>query len=101
LDVAGKTIAYTGDTAWTGTVADAAGGADLLIAEADYRDKNVPFHLRLADLETHRGLLTARRVIITHMSADMLARRHEAPFETADDGLVISVCGKTASRRPA
>jgi ribonuclease BN (tRNA processing enzyme) len=89
LDVAGRTIAYTGDTAWTGAVADAAAGADLLIAEAYYRDKNVPYHLRLADLDAHRDRLTARRIILTHMSADMLGRQHEAPYESARDGLVI------------
>ena len=48
LDLAGRTIAYTGDTAWTGAIADAAADADLLIAEAYYRDKNIPYHLRLA-----------------------------------------------------
>ena len=54
-------IAYTGDTAWTGAVADTASGADLLIAEAYYHDKDVPYHLRLADLHAHRDQLTARR----------------------------------------
>jgi ribonuclease BN (tRNA processing enzyme) len=91
LEVAGKVIAYTGDTAWTGAVADAAAGADLLIAEAYYQDKNVPYHLRLADLHAHRDQLTARRTIITHMSADMLGRQHDAPYEPARDGLVISL----------
>jgi ribonuclease BN (tRNA processing enzyme) len=91
LDVAGKSIAYTGDTAWTGAVADAAGSADLLIAEAYYRDKAVPYHLRLADLDTHRDELTARRIILTHMSADVLGRQHDACFETAHDGLVVSL----------
>ena len=42
LDLAGKTIAYTGDTAWTGAIAEAAADADLLIAEAYYRDKQIP-----------------------------------------------------------
>lgn len=91
LEMAGKMVAYTGDTAWTGAVADAADDVDLLIAEAYYRDKNVPYHLRLADLDAHRDRLTARRIVITHMSADMLARQHEASFEPARDGLVISV----------
>jgi hypothetical protein len=28
-------------------------------------------------------------VVLTHMSEDMLARRAEVPFETADDGMVV------------
>jgi ribonuclease BN (tRNA processing enzyme) len=89
LDLAGRTVAYTGDTAWTGAVADVAADADLLIAEAYYRDKNIPYHLRLADLEAHRDQLTARRIIVTHMSADVLG--HQVSFESAHDGLVIAV----------
>jgi ribonuclease BN (tRNA processing enzyme) len=89
LDLAGKTIAYTGDTAWTDALVDAAAGADLLIAEAYCLDKNIPYHLRHADLQAHRDRLTARRIVVTHMSADVLDHRDEVAFETAHDGLVI------------
>ena len=91
LDLAGKTIAYTGDTAWTGALVDAAADADLLIAEAYYRDKNGPHHLHYADLETRRDRLSARRVILTHMSADMLGHQRDTPFERAADGLSLSL----------
>ena len=89
LAVGGAVIAYTGDTAWTPDVAQAARDADLLIAEAYYWDKAVPHHLRHTDLAEHE--ITARRVILTHMSADMLARQHQAVHEAARDGLVITV----------
>ena len=91
LETAGKTIACTGDTAWTDAIVSAAADADLLIAEAYYWEKNVPYHLRHADLDAHRDRLTARRVVLTHMSADMLGRVHESRFEPAHDGLVISL----------
>jgi ribonuclease BN (tRNA processing enzyme) len=91
LDLAGKTIAYTGDTAWTDAIGEAAADADLLIAEAYYRNKSIPYHLRYADLDAHRDQLTARRIILTHMSADMLGHQHEIPFEPARDGLVINL----------
>jgi ribonuclease BN (tRNA processing enzyme) len=91
LELAGRTIAYTGDTAWTDRLIDVAAGADLLIAEAYYRDKAVPYHLRLADLEAHRHLLTARRVVVTHMSADVLGHLDQVSFEQAHDGLVIEL----------
>ena len=80
-------LAYTGDTAWTPAVAEAAHHADLLIAEAYYWDKAVPHHLRYADLTEHE--ITARRVVLTHMSADMLAR--QPLHETARDGLAIRI----------
>jgi len=91
LDLAGKTIAYTGDTAWTEAIAEAAAEADLLIAEAYYRDKNIPYHLRLTDIHAHLAQLTGRRIILTHMSDDMLAARHETALEPAYDGLTITL----------
>jgi ribonuclease BN (tRNA processing enzyme) len=89
LSVAGKTLAYSGDTALTGAIADAAADADLLIAEAYYRDKAIPYHLRHADLADRRDQLTARRIIVTHMSADMLDHADQLSFEAARDGLVV------------
>jgi ribonuclease BN (tRNA processing enzyme) len=42
LHLGGKTIAYTGDTAWTDDLVTAAADADLLIAEAYSFDKPIP-----------------------------------------------------------
>jgi len=93
LGVGGTEIAYTGDTSWTDKLAAAADGADLLIAEAYYYDKAVPYHLRYADLVAHRAGLNSGRIVLTHMSSDMLARAAEGrlAFETAHDGLSIEV----------
>ena len=40
-------------------------------------------------LRENRQRLDSRRVILTHMSADMLRRRDEADMECANDGQVI------------
>ena len=91
LALGGKVVAYTGDTAWTDTLIEVAAGADLLIAEAYYRDKNVPYHLRHADLAAHRGQLDSPRIVLTHMSDDMLDHLDQACFETAEDGLILRI----------
>jgi ribonuclease BN (tRNA processing enzyme) len=91
LGIGGTEIAYTGDTAWTDALAAVADGADLLIAEAYYYDKAVPYHLRYIDLVAHRADLNSGRIVLTHMSGDMLARAAAGrlAFETAHDGLTI------------
>jgi ribonuclease BN (tRNA processing enzyme) len=93
LGVGRATIAYTGDTAWTSNLIAAADSADLLIAEAYYYDKAIPYHLRYTDLTAHRASLTSDRIVLTHMSADMLARAAESrlDFETAHDSLTIQL----------
>jgi ribonuclease BN (tRNA processing enzyme) len=89
LRIGDRVIAYTGDTAWTDVLVEVARDADLLIAEAYYQDKRIPYHLRLADLLTHQHRLNARRIVLTHMSTEMLDR--DLVFETAHDGHVIHV----------
>src|ERR1700683_5559228 len=93
LRLGGATIAYTGDTAWTENLVRVADGADLLIAEAYYYDKAIPYHLRYVDLLGHLAGLTSRRIVLTHLSADMVTRagRERLAFETASDGLIIEV----------
>ena len=91
LALGGTVIAYTGDTAWTPEIALAAKSADLLIAEAYYWDKKVPHHLSHTDLTDHERDLTASRVVLTHMSADMLARVGQARHQAAYDGMVVSL----------
>jgi ribonuclease BN (tRNA processing enzyme) len=91
LALDGKVVAYTGDTAWTDAVTEAAAGTDLLIAEAYYRDKAVPYHLRLADLEAHRARLASRRIVLTHMSADMLGEADRLGYECAADGMIVRI----------
>ncbi len=65
---------------------DAARGADLFIAEALMYDKRVKYHLDLATLLQHRRHLDCRRLILTHMGEDMLARLDALPVEAAEDG---------------
>jgi len=91
IEAEGQIITYTGDTEWTDTIIDAARDADLFVAEAYFRDKQVPLHLDLATLEKHLPSIGAKRVVLTHMSDDMLARRNDVAFEAAEDGMIITI----------
>jgi ribonuclease BN (tRNA processing enzyme) len=86
-----RVLAYTGDTAWTDALIPAARGADLLIAEAYHYDKRIPYHLDYRTLSDHLHELQARRVILTHMSQDMLDRVGSLDCEAADDGKAIEL----------
>lgn len=87
----GKTVTYSGDTEWTDNLIDAAGGADLFIAEALFFDKAVKYHLDLATLLSHRAQLDCRRLVVTHMSEDMLQRLDGLEVEAAEDGKLMVV----------
>lgn len=91
VQVGDKVIAYTGDTEWTDEVARAARRADLLIAESYFYDKPVKWHLNYPDIAAHASRVGARRLILTHMSREMLARVAQVPEECAYDGLVVTL----------
>jgi ribonuclease BN (tRNA processing enzyme) len=91
VEYGGCVVAYTGDTAWTDDLIGLAKGADLLIAEAYFFDREVPYHLDYTTLQKNAGRLDCKRILLTHMSPDMLARAGEADFETAYDGMVVEL----------
>lgn len=91
VEAEGCTIAYSGDTQWTETLVAAAHDADLFIAEAYYHDKIVKNHLSLKTLETHLPEINPKRLVLTHMSDDMLRRLDSLPHMAASDGLIVEL----------
>ena len=91
VEVGDRVIAYTGDTEWTDEVARIAEGADLLIAECYYYAKPIKWHLNYPAVAEHVRRAGAKRVILTHMSAEMLAHAGDVPEECASDGMVVEL----------
>jgi ribonuclease BN (tRNA processing enzyme) len=91
LTIDGKSVAYTGDTEWTEALVPVAQDADLFIAEAYFHDRKIRFHLDLETVLSHMDRLRPRRMVLTHMSPDMLGRDLAGRFEVAQDGAVLDV----------
>jgi ribonuclease BN (tRNA processing enzyme) len=91
VEVGGRVIAYTGDTEWTDEVARIAAGADLLIAECYFYAKRIKWHLTYDAIAEHVRRAGAKRVILTHMSREMLAHRGDVAEECAEDGMVVEL----------
>jgi ribonuclease BN (tRNA processing enzyme) len=89
VEVGGKIIGYSGDTEWTDALIRAAEGADLFICEAYFFEKRIRYHLDYRSLVAHRGELGCRRLVLTHMSSDMLGRIERLDVECAEDGKCI------------
>jgi ribonuclease BN (tRNA processing enzyme) len=89
FEAEGKVIGFSGDTQWTDALIDIGHEADLFICEAYMRDKQVAGHMTLSSLERRLGQIRPKRLVLTHMSNDMLARRGEFSFEIAEDGMIV------------
>ncbi len=89
-----KTLTYSGDTEWTEALIPIADGADLFVCECYEYARDLTGHLSFAKLKEKRGLFNVRRVMLTHMNPNMLARVDEARregFLVAEDGLALDV----------
>ena len=91
VEYAGKVIAYSGDTEWTDTLLEVANGADLFICECNFFDRNAPGHLNYRTLVEKLPQLACERIVITHMSEEMLAHLDDADLDAAADGAVITL----------
>ena len=91
LEMDGKIIAFTGDTEWCETLVPALSKADLLIAEAYFFEKQIKYHLNYRTLKDHLQALKPGKVLLTHMSRDMLDRLDQIEEHAAEDGLRIEI----------
>jgi ribonuclease BN (tRNA processing enzyme) len=89
IEAEGRVIAYSADTEWTEMLIPLAREADLFIAEAYYYDKIVKNHLSLATLQARLPEIKPKRLVLTHMSDDMLGRLDTLEHTTAHDGMIV------------
>ena len=85
----GKTFAYSGDTEWTPALLDISRDADLFVTECYSGGRLVPGHIDWPTLRGKLGVIDARRVALTHLGPDALAKTGEF----ADAGLLVLADG--------
>jgi ribonuclease BN (tRNA processing enzyme) len=91
VEYSSKVVVYSGDTEWTENLVEAARGADLFICEAYFFDKTIRYHLDYQTLLSHRAQLHCKRLILTHMSQDMLSRSGMVEIDCAEDGWIVEL----------
>lgn len=88
------TIAFSGDTEWVDSLVTCARGADLFLVECYGFDTRIPYHLSWKELAAKFDMIGARRYLLTHMGAKMLANRGavgDPRVVMAEDGLVLEI----------
>jgi ribonuclease BN (tRNA processing enzyme) len=89
VEAEGRVIGFSGDTEWVEELVAIGRDADLFICEAYMRERSVAAHMALATLEQRLPEIRPKRLIVTHMSEDMYARRNEVGDIGAEDGRVV------------
>lgn len=84
-----KVVSYSGDTEWVDALTEVARGADLFVCECYMFERETPTHMSYATLRPRLGTMGAKRIVLTHMSENMLAHLGDVEQETAQDGMVV------------
>lgn len=91
VEVAGKLLAYSGDARFTEHLVAVAKGSDLFICEASFFDRDDPSHISYRQVMAHRNEFEAKRIVLTHLGAETLARLSDLELEHTTDGAVIEL----------
>jgi ribonuclease BN (tRNA processing enzyme) len=86
-----RTILYSGDTGWTEALVTHAHATDLFICECCYYETRTDFHLDYPRIAEHRARFGCKRLVLSHIGREVLARRAEIPEQLAHDGLTIEL----------
>ncbi|HXG50471.1 MAG TPA: MBL fold metallo-hydrolase [candidate division Zixibacteria bacterium] len=86
-----KTILFSGDSAWTELFVEHARGADLFLCECSFYERETANHMSYLRLSAEIARLGCKRVLLTHLGADVLARRAEIALPLAEDGMVVEI----------
>ncbi len=89
--VDGKVVLYSGDSGWTEALVTQSRGADLFICECCFYETRLDFHLDYPRIAENRHRFGCRRLVLTHIGREVLARRDEVREEIAYDGFAVDV----------
>ncbi|MBX2806362.1 MAG: MBL fold metallo-hydrolase [Hyphomicrobiales bacterium] len=89
-----KIFAFSGDSGWTDNLIRAGRGADLYLMECYQYDLDLPMHLTYKRIECESSAIGAKKIMLTHMADEMLAKRNLVDanrFLIADDGMIVHI----------
>jgi ribonuclease BN (tRNA processing enzyme) len=87
----GKQILFSGDSAWTELFPSHASGVDLFLCECSFYDRESANHLSYKILQENLPRLRCKKLVLTHLGEEMLARRKEIAVTCAEDGMVLEL----------
>lgn len=89
IEVAGKVMAYSGDTSWTDVLFALSERADVFICECNFFDLKVKGHMNYLELESRLAEFSCKRMLLTHFDQQMLDRLDEIKVECLRDGMEL------------
>jgi ribonuclease BN (tRNA processing enzyme) len=91
IEVAGRTILYSGDAAWTEEFVTQSRGADLFLCECSTYETRLAIHLSYPEIAARAADLGCKRLVLSHLGREPLAHLAEITLECAQDGMTLDL----------
>jgi ribonuclease BN (tRNA processing enzyme) len=86
-----RRVLFSGDSAWTDDFIAQARGVDLFLCECSFFTKQPAMHINYQILRANRKRLECKKLLLTHLGEEMLARKNQLEIAFAEDGMVLTV----------
>jgi len=83
-----KVFSFSGDTEWNDSLIDLADGSDVFVIESNNLKEDSPGHLSYQTILERRALFNTKRMLLTHMGAEVL-NQNSLEIERLSDGQEI------------
>src|SRR5262245_34081470 len=91
VEAEGRTLLYSGDTAWTEELAAHARGVDLFVCECSTFETRLDIHISYPEIAERAQALGCRRLVLSHLGKEPLRRLGELSLECARDGMTLDL----------
>jgi len=91
IEVAGRTILYSGDSAWTEALVTHARGADLFVCECSTYETRLDVHVSYPEIAARARDLGCGRLLLSHLGSEPLRHLAALSLECAEDGMTIEL----------
>jgi ribonuclease BN (tRNA processing enzyme) len=90
-------VVFSGDSAWTDAFVEQTHGADLFLCECCSLRPETKLHTSYEDILANRARLGCKRLLLTHLGADMRAAA-SIDVERAHDGMTVEIARRAVPR---
>lgn len=86
-----KIFSYSGDTSWTDELPKVSVQSDLFICECNFYQTGNEGHLNYMTLKKNIDKLKAKKIMLTHLSTEMIANKASLNIPILEDGMEFEI----------
>lgn len=91
VDARTRSLVFSGDTGWHESLPQKVGDVDMFICECVFMEEEFAFHLSHHQLVRERARFQCGSLRLTHLGHQVLENESQVEFDTAHDGLRVSL----------